>query len=73
MTEAESFELLKRQFYTNLKDGLINLQIDWLIKKVEQMNDSLHLIQIITSTMDDSELVEKIFKIADESQLAVEE
>lgn len=37
MNDKEALALIKKQFNENLKEGLINLQIDWLIKQAEKV------------------------------------
>jgi hypothetical protein len=43
--------------------------IFWLIDRLEVMNEALHTIQIISSTMKDNEHTNAIFTIADKTQL----
>ncbi|SDX04890.1 hypothetical protein [Paenibacillus sp. PDC88] len=37
MNDQETLQLIKEGFNKNLKDGLINLQIDWLIQQAEKL------------------------------------
>ncbi|MFZ7945724.1 hypothetical protein [Neobacillus sp. 19] len=39
MNDKEALELIKKQFAESLKDGLLNLQVDWLIKQAEKVGE----------------------------------
>lgn len=39
-----------------------------MVEDLEKMNDALHNIQIIASTMEDTEQINEIFKTADKAQ-----
>lgn len=44
MNDQQQLEYIKTEFDKNLKDGLLNLHVDWLIKQVEMLQNAKPLI-----------------------------
>jgi hypothetical protein len=72
MNKLEKIERIgKQHIFTNegYRVALSEDDYKWLIDQIYKMNDSLHHIQIISSTMGDDHQANEIFKISDEAQL----
>jgi hypothetical protein len=72
MNRLEEIERVGKQHSYSNEGYRVSLSDDdykWLIDTVYNMNDSLHHIQIIASTMGDDKQANEIFHISDKAQL----
>lgn len=60
MNEEEALKLIKQVFDANLKDGLLNLQVKWLIDQADKVKSLESRIETLT------EVLETIRKEVDE-------